>query len=346
MFNRIIGKSALVAAVLTVLAAGTPAQVSEPTPRKNFGYSQNPRTRAERKTEPTVQRPETVQDEILPVTSPTSDPQPEPTRETAPTIAQKTLDVVRSASRKAIAPTENYLVGVGDVLFIAIKNTPRASTYFTVLNDGTIDYPLAGEMVQVLGMATDEIEELLAGKIKVLESPEVSVRVREYNSHRITVLGLVEKSGERPIQREAVPLFVVRAEALVRPDAERVSVKRADGKIETFDLKEPSYENVLVFPNDIVEFTGPDIRSASNRFVFVGGDVVSGGQKEWHDGLTLTQAVLVSGGPRKERSRKAVIRRKNAEGLLVASTHDLRAIRDGKAPDPKLEAGDLVEIEK
>jgi polysaccharide export outer membrane protein len=214
------------------------------------------------------------------------------------------------------------------------------------LNDGTIDYPLAGEMVSVAGLDTEEIEDVLREKIKLYENPQVSVKVREYSSHKITVLGLVEKSGERFIQREAIPLFVVRAETVVQPKANRVVIRRADSRVETIDLKDEKNENLLIFPGDILEFTNSAAQAGNGEpnFYFIGGEILSAGQKEFYAGLTLTQAILASGGLKKEGIKKVVIRRKNGEGLLVSTEFNLKQIKDGKVPDPALQPGDTIEI--
>ena len=45
-------------------------------------------------------------------------------------------------------------------------------------------------MISVSGRTVEEIEELLSGKIKLYENPQVSVKFREYASHPINVLGL------------------------------------------------------------------------------------------------------------------------------------------------------------
>lgn len=318
------------------------AQTTETTTTKkvNFGYSQNPKTKKKKET---PNQDQSVQEN-------TAEIQDTNTLETNPateTIANKTLQVVKNANKKALPPTENYLVGVGDILFINLQNSSKGSTYFTVLNDGTIDYPLAGEMLSVAGLTTEEIEDILREKVKLYENPQISVKVREYSSHKITVLGMVEKFGEKYIQREAVPLFVVRAEAVVQPNASRVVIRRADSTTETFSLKDEKSENTLIFPNDIVEFTTDETqadKSGQFRFFFIGGNVMSVGQKDFFSGLTLTQAILASGGLKKESVKKVVIRRKNAEGLLVSTEYNLKLIKDGKVPDPTLEAGDTIEV--
>lgn len=345
MKTTFLTKSLLFSSLTLVFAAGFCfAQTPENTPVKkvNFPYSQNPKTKAKK-----VTPNREVSNSDVPTTLETTpENNPEETR-TNETIAAKTLEVVKNASKKASAPTENYKIGVGDILFINLQNSSKGSTYFTVLNDGTIDYPLAGEMIPVSGLTTEEIEDTLREKVKLYENPQIAVKVREFSSHKITVLGLVEKSGEKYIQREAVPLYVVRAEAVAQSKANRVIVRRADSSVESFDLTDEKNENLLIFPNDIVEFTTTDTQAVKNNqanFYYIGGEINSAGQKDFHEGLTLTQSILASGGLRKESVKKVVIRRKSSDGLLVSTEYNLKLIKDGKIPDPVLEAGDTVEI--
>ncbi|HEX8639449.1 MAG TPA: polysaccharide biosynthesis/export family protein, partial [Pyrinomonadaceae bacterium] len=253
------------------------------------------------------------------------------------------------AKKNAVAasPTEIYKVGIGDVLFVSLQNAAKDSTYYTVLSDGTIDYPLAGEMVMVAGLTTDEIAELLRGKIKLYENPQIVVGVREFASHKITVLGLVEKAGEKRIQREAVPLYVVRAEAVVQPKATQAVLRRTNGAAETVHLKEAKSDDVLIFPGDIVEFgfSETPTEAKATQFYYIGGEIVSGGQKDFHSGLTLTQAIIASDGLRKPSVKRVIIRRKNFQGLLKATEYNLKLIKEGKQVDPLLQPGDTVEIE-
>lgn len=260
-------------------------------------------------------------------------------------VTKKTPDVARKANAASVAPTETYKIGSGDVLFISLQNAPaKESNYFTVLNNGTIDYPLAGEFVPVAGLTSDQIEDVLKEKIKLYENPQLSVKVREYNSHAFTVLGLVEKPGEKSLTREALPLYVVRAEAVVQSKANRVTIKRKDAEAQQVDLKDPKYGEVLIFPGDIVEFGYDEGSVQKTQFYYIGGEIVTGGQKDYIQGITLTQSILASGGLKKSSIKKVVIRRKNTAGLLTSTEYDLKAIKEGKAADPVLQAGDTVEI--
>jgi hypothetical protein len=156
---------------------------------------------------------------------------------------------------------------------------------------------------------------------------------------------MVERSGEKNIQREAMPLFVIKAEAIVNPKAAYALIRRANSQTETLSLKDAKVDDVLIFPGDIVEFAanaaGGD---EASEFYFIGGEVISTGQKDFHPGLTLSQAILASGGTKKSNAKKVIIRRKNASGFLVAAEYSLKNIKEGKATDPVLQAGDTIEV--
>ena len=321
MKNALLGKiSVLTVVFISASAMFVYGQASgEKIEKVNFRYSQNPKTRT--KTPPTAENEN-------------------------PSIAKKTLEIATRANTNSLSPTEVYKVGVGDILFINLQNSTKDSTYYTILNDGTIDYPLAGEMITVAGLTSEEIEEILKGKIKLYENPQISVKIREYASHTITVLGLVEKAGEKKLQREAVPLYVVRAEAIVQPKATQAVIRRTNAASEIIELKDAKSDEVLIFPGDIVEFGLGNNKNAASQsnFYYIGGGILSGGQKDFYQGITLTQAILAAGGLQKSNVKKVVIRRKNSQGMLILWLYDLKAIKGGKALDPNLEAGDTIEI--
>jgi polysaccharide biosynthesis/export protein len=268
----------------------------------------------------------------------------ESTEANRPSIAQATFKVAKAAEAKSELPTEIYKVGVGDVLFVGLRNSPQGSGYFTVRPDGSIDYPLAGENVKVADHTVETIEEILSSSIKLFQDPQVEVKVRQYASHKIVVAGLVENGGDKYIQREAMPLFAIRAEAVASPKATKVAIRRRDNqRAEVFDLNDPKAESLLIFPGDTVEFTGNTASLSANGSYFISGEIASGGQKDLIGGLTLYQAVIVAGGTKGD-PKKAIIRRKNENGLFNVQEHNLRSIKAGKSLDPMVIAGDVIEI--
>lgn len=353
-FNPSIKIFSVVVVIVVFAFSNLSAQTENSSARRNSPFSPNPKKRIEtanvvlpnnestgiitladkasENAAPQNENPEIIQDQNLNNRS----------------IANKTLEVVKRAAKANTSPVDQYKVGIGDILFIALQNAPAKETnYFTILQDGTIDYPLAGELVSVVGLTTEQIENLLEEKIKLYENPQITVKIREYNSHSYMVIGLVEKSGERFLQREAVPLFVVRAEAAVQSKADRAIIKRKNAETETLDLKDEKSGETLIFSGDIVEFSSNDLNDDSAKtpqYYYIGGEIISSGQKPFHYGLTLTQAIIASEGLKNKRIKKAIIRRKNESGMLVSLEADLKAIKEGKAIDPALQSGDTVEI--
>lgn len=317
----------------------TPSQVPTKTPSENVAALPNDslisvtRTPAPDKDTPTSATPDTKS-----AGTDNSEGNPGPAKVIE--VARNTEEQVRPAISTTLLPTDIYKIGPGDVLLIALQNVPvKESTYFTVLKDGTIDYPLAGESIALSGLTASEAEELLKSRIKLYENPQVSVKVREFNSHAISVLGMVPNPGEMFLRREAQPLFVIRSEAEVSAKANQVKIVRVGSEPQLVDLGDPKYGEVLIYPGDSVEFTYVD-----KQFYFIAGEVAVIGQKEFHKGITLMQAIIASGGLKKSSIKRAVIRRKSETGNLVPTQYDIKSIRDGKTPDPSLEAGDTIEI--
>lgn len=298
--------------------------------QRNNPYSANPVSR--------VEPPEQPVAKMQPVIIKVGDPRPATDRQ-IPTPSRSSVETAQPL-------TEIYKVGVGDVLFVNLKNAPKATGYYTVRRDGTIDFPLAGESPLVVEKTIEQIENALAHAITLYSNPHIEVKVREYASHKITVSGMAERVGEKSLQREAMPLFAVRAEALVSSAATKVNIRRRDlTKIEVYNLRDEKTGDVLVFPGNSVEFTAEGQSSsltASSHF-YIAGEVISAGQKPLTDGMTLFQAVVASGGV-KGNPKKATLRRKNSKGTLNVAEYNLRSIRDGKASDPVLLPGDMIEI--
>lgn len=250
----------------------------------------------------------------------------------------------KSDSSSSAQPlTGIYRVGVGDVLDIRLLNAQtRESTLFTVMPGGLLEYPLVGEPIQVAGLTTDEVDSRLTAKIKLYENPQLVVSVRDYVSHNVVVAGLVNNPGTRALRREAMPLYVVLAEAQPRPEAGLATIVKSDGQSMTVNLTDAKATTTLIYPGDVITLSAPP--PAPPQFFYIGGQVNQPGQKDFHPGITLTQAVLASGGTTRFASSKVKVSRAGADGRLSTTEYSLKEIEAGKIPDPVLQAGDRLEI--
>ncbi len=238
--------------------------------------------------------------------------------------------------------TQIYRVGVGDVLDIRLLNSPNnSSTLFTVIANGLIELPVAGGAIKVAGLTTDEIQTRIVAELKrraIEENAKVSVGVRQYTSHSVTVTGLVVHPGTRFLRREQVPLYVVLAESQLRNDGGRIVLMRGDGPAETLDLRDPATLNTHVRSGDVITVT-----SRPEEFYFVGGRINSPGQKSFTQGITLLQAILAAGGTPRQ-ANLVEISREGSDGRLVTMKYSLKEIKSGNVEDPKLHAGDRIEV--
>lgn len=248
-----------------------------------------------------------------------------------------------TASAAPLVLTNIYRVGVGDVLDIRLLNAnTNESTLFTVLEGGLLEYPLAGDPLQVAGLTTDEIGARVTSKVKIYDKPKVVVSVREYGSHNVIVTGLVNDPGTKRLRREAVPLYVILAEAQPRAEAARATIMRTGSPGMTVDLADSTATATLVYPGDVITLGVAPPKAP--EFYFIGGQINSPGQKDFHPGLTLTQAILASGGGSRFAGSRVKVSRQGPDGRLVTTEYNLKKIESGKDPDPLLQAGDRVEI--
>jgi protein involved in polysaccharide export with SLBB domain len=165
------------------------------------------------------------------------------------------------------------------------------------------------------------------------------VGIRDYVSHAILVSGLVKEPGTKILQREAIPLAVVVADAQPLPEAGTVTVARNKSN-ETFtvDLTQPAEMSMLIHSGDVIT-----LLVTPTQFFYVAGEVKAPGEKTFRRGLTLTQAIFIAGGPT-GKPKEVRISRDNGKGFLNAIRYKLEEIESGKLQDPLIHPGDRILI--
>jgi len=335
--RRLMANIAIVVALSTIFACGNSlfAQQSEIRAGRNNPYSPSPSTQVlpavQASNNPALTTP--VGNVSFIMQARKTGPQLEP----RPAILEAAFS---ESSKTEPSLTAIYKIGVGDVLLISLNNSAQGTGYYTVQQDGTIDFPLAVDDVNVLGKTPENLANYLKEKIRIFTNPQVEVRVHQYASHRISVTGLVEFAGEKNLQREAMPLFVIKAEAGVSSKAARVLITRNPSQNEeTYEIRDPKTDDVLVFSGDKVDFT-----AASDRDSYViNGQVLLPGQKAFKYGISLHRAIVAAGGTKGDPKR-AVVRRKDQTGRIASIEYNLRSIKAGRSQDPILLPGDILEI--
>ena len=263
--------------------------------------------------------------------------------EIASTLGSTALPISTSKPANDIALTKVYRVGPGDVLDVRLtESVSPQSTLFTLTPAGLLEHPDLSAPLPVAGLTVEEISARIESDLKQrvpAKDPRVSIGVHEYVSHTILVSGLVKEPGTKILQREAIPLYVVVADAQPLSEAGRVTVLRNESN-ESFmiDLSEPSEMNLLVRRGDVLTLQ-PD----PPQFFYLDGEVKSPGEKTLRRGLTLTQAIITAGGLTKN-AKEARLARDNGTGFLVVNRYKFKDINSGKVPDPVIQPGDRVTI--
>jgi len=92
-------------------------------------------------------------------------------------------------------PVDAYVIGIGDVVEIAVWKNPDLTVTVPVRPDGRVSVPLLGD-VQAAGMTPLVLKQNLSeGFRQYLTAPSVSVVIKEINSQKIFVTGEVTKPG-------------------------------------------------------------------------------------------------------------------------------------------------------
>ncbi len=244
-------------------------------------------------------------------------------------------------STDASALTDIYKVGVGDILDIRLLNSmANRSTLYTVIEGGLIDLPIAGGPVSVAGQTTKDIQANLTAELKRLGVEDRASGCggcEALLSHTVILSGLVGIPGTKILRREAIPLYVLLAEAQPRADAAGAMVMRTGAPTQTVDLTDSAGLGFLVRSGDVINLT-----ARPQEFYYIGGRVNHPGQKTFQSGITLVQAILAAGGP--AQGNVIEISRANSDGRLTTFKFIVKEIKSGKAQDPKLLPGDRIEV--
>jgi polysaccharide export outer membrane protein len=107
---------------------------------------------------------------------------------------------INNADLRLAAPEESSTVGPGDVFTLTIVSEGNIPAEYQVRQDGSVMLPFLKSM-HVEGMEPEQIEDLIRTRLiaeKVLQDPIVILRMKQYNSKHITILGQVSRPGAFP----------------------------------------------------------------------------------------------------------------------------------------------------
>jgi polysaccharide export outer membrane protein len=261
-----------------------------------------------------------------------------------PAVALLVLAQAPAATAEASIP---YRVGPGDVLEVVVDGRPDLSRLPTVQTTGSVWLPRAGQ-VEVRGLTTGEIASKIAPLIagEDLATPRIAVRVREYQSQFVWVLGAVCQPGRKPL-RSGTRLVdaLLDAGGFQAGASGEVTVERPGGAFASGGRSVRfRFAGATPTPEELEQLSlplrvGDVITAGIQRWVMVSGAVKRPGRQEYEDALTLLRVVEAAGGILRTGSDRVILRRQGGETEV-----DLGAVREGKAEDVPLAPGDEVVV--
>ena len=243
-----------------------------------------------------------------------------------------------------------YLIGPDDVLEIRVFELDELNRTARVEADGMIILPLVGP-VRVGGLTAPKAGSAVAARLRgdFIDDPQVTIRITEYQSRRVSFLGAVARPGTYPLvgQRGLLELLAS-AEGLSPAAGSSLYVfrKLPDGR--SARLSVPLHEllvlgnpvwNIALEPGDVVSVPPEDAISVS-----VVGAVGSPGVYKLPvgNGATLLRAIALAGGLQPRASKNIQVKRPSSGGEETVIKVDLGDIMSGKRADFILEEGDVV----
>jgi polysaccharide export outer membrane protein len=170
-----------------------------------------------------------------------------------------------------------YKIGPQDVLEISVFKVPELGRNVQVADNGAINVPLLGEL-PAAGKTAQELERDLAKKygVKYLQSPQVSVFVKEYNSQRVTIEGAVKKPGVYPLRGKTSLLqFIALAEGLDGMSDSTVVVFRNNGgkrfaaKFDVDEIRAGNASDPVMQQGDVIVVSTSQFKTAFNNVLKV-----------------------------------------------------------------------------
>ena len=262
---------------------------------------------------------------------------------------------------------KTYLLGPGDVVDVRVFGQPELSSSAQVDSDGNLSaLPFLETPIRAKCRTDKDVQKDIAlAYAKFINNPQVSVRIAERNSRQpATVFGAVRQATRVEMKRKvrlnelmavsggfteraAGTIQILHTEPLMCPEAgEEAEAAPIDGTriplqiVRIADLRAGKTEaNPVIRPGDYVLVTEAEP-------VYITGAVMSPGGLYLRDQLTLSRALAMVGGARKEAKLNEVKVYRQVPGAANQETIvvDVAAIKKNQKPDFVLQPYDIIEV--
>ena len=225
---------------------------------------------------------------------------------------------------------EDYVLGEGDVIRVAVFQSPELSLELRMPASGSVSYPLLGDVV-LGGLTVAQAQKRLADGLqegRYLKQPQVSILVVQQRASQASVLGHVIRPGRYPLDLSRTRLSDLMALAGgIAPDGSDflTVIGTRDGqplrrRIEyrrLFNGEDPA-QDLLIQANDVVFVD----RSPQ---VYIYGEVQRPGALRLERAMTIQQALAAGGGLTLRGTHSGIkVHRRAADGSTQELTPGLQ----------------------
>jgi len=262
------------------------------------------------------------------------------------------IDLSNTVNRKLTPTTDpailypksrEIVLGQGDVLTVHLYGMQDYTPIVRVALDGTIQLPLAGGLT-VDGLSLHQAEELIAQRLAELgmyKNPQVSIQLTESPNESVTLSG--ELHGIIPVAGGKRLFDVLSLGGGIPSTASHTVVINRPGVTDPIvvdlgtDPALSNFANVPVFPRDTIVVSRVGSVYLLGAFAHQGVIPI-----QQNSPLTLMQVAALGGGTGFEGRFEdlRLIRTTGATRTVVKV--DLKKVIRGTAPDPVLQADDIV----
>jgi len=218
------------------------------------------------------------------------------------------------------AEQDDYLLGEGDILRISVYDHADLSLTARVGGDGTIAFPLIGQ-VEIRGLTATAAAEKIARLLSdgYIVNPQVSVFIEQFRNRKVVIMGEVSSPGLYELSGPTTLLELIsRAGGLSREAGPSAAIHRQSSSPGDPDLLQIDLKKLLEQGDrsqDVVLRDGDNIFIAKAGLAYVTGQVQKPDSYPIEEGTTVIMAVTRAGGftPLAAKGRVKVIRKVSGE---------------------------------
>ena len=273
-------------------------------------------------------------------------------------------DCVAQTSTPDPSVRTDYVLGAEDMVTIEVQDLPAQITPMRIESSGHLKLPLAGR-VMAAGLTPAQLEERIAEALKpYVRQPQVMVRLVEFRSQPVTVLGAVTTPGIHQLRGRKTLLEMISMAGGLRPEAGTLATitrGKAYGAIplaqaqpdasglysscainlrELMEARAPQ-NNILIQPSDVIAVEKAPVVYVIGAVKKSGGFVLSAQER-----VSVLQALAMAEGLERTSApdKARVLRKSNDPDKPQELAVNLKRILAGRGGDMALQAGDILFI--